>query len=88
MLCPMYIGEIAEASIRGALGSFFQMFLCVGILLTYFLGALVDWRTLSIMLGVIPIVFLVFFFFMPETPIFLLKSNQADAAETTLKYFR
>lgn len=88
VLCPMYIGEIAEASIRGALGSFFQMFLCVGILLTYFLGALVDWRSLSVMLGIIPIVFVVFFYFMPETPIFLLKSDQMDVAESTMKYFR
>lgn len=88
VLCPMYIGEIAESSIRGALGSFFQMFLCIGILFTYFLGALVAWKSLSMLLAVVPIAFLVFFYFMPETPIFLLKKNLTSEAESTLKYFR
>ncbi|CAH0401707.1 unnamed protein product [Chilo suppressalis] len=32
---PMYIGEIAETSIRGSLGAFFQLFLTVGILFTF-----------------------------------------------------
>lgn len=88
VLCPMYIGEIAETSVRGALGSFFQMFLCVGILVTYFLGAFLQWHALSMCLGVIPVIFIGIFYFMPETPTYLLKINNTDDAETTLVYFR
>lgn len=88
VLCPMYIGEIAETSIRGALGSFFQMFICFGILITYFIGAFVKWQALSTILALAPITFIVVFYFMPETPTYLLKINEVDEAEKNLKYFR
>lgn len=88
VICPMYIGEIASAEIRGALGSFFQMFLCIGILLTYFLGSLVTWRYLSGLLAIVPVLFALLFFLMPETPTYLLKIGDGDAAEKSLTYFR
>lgn len=88
VLCPMYISEIASTEIRGALGSFFQMFLCVGILLTYFLGSFVSWRYLSGLLAIVPIVFAGLFFLMPETPTYLLKIADGDGAEKSLTYFR
>lgn len=35
---PMYVAEIAEAKIRGTLGTFFQLQITVGLLLGYTLG--------------------------------------------------
>lgn len=84
----MYIGEIAETSIRGALGSFFQLFLTIGILFTYVIGAVTDWKTLSIISAVIPILFGLIFFFMPETPQYLLKKNKLKEAENSLRWLR
>ncbi|GJQ75914.1 hypothetical protein Trydic_g17974 [Trypoxylus dichotomus] len=85
---PMYIGEIAEASIRGALGSFFQMFICTGILLTAVFGSFLSWLHLSILLGIFPIIFAIGMFLMPETPFYLVKIGNLNEARRELRYFR
>lgn len=69
---PCYTSEIAEKQIRGALGSYFQLMVTLGILFVYAVGAGVDLKVLSYICGVIPIVFAVTFFFMPESPVFLM----------------
>jgi SP family facilitated glucose transporter-like MFS transporter 8 len=59
--------------LRGALGAFFQLFLTVGILFIYIVGALVDWVTLSVVSAIFPILLIVAVFFIPESPIYLVK---------------
>lgn len=68
---PMYTGEIASNNIRGTLGSFFQLMLTIGILLAYILGAWVPFMVYNVILMVLPIIFVVVFFFMPESPRYL-----------------
>nr|QHN70675.1 MFS transporter 7 [Limenitis arthemis astyanax] len=85
---PMYIGEIAETSIRGALGAFFQLFLTVGILFTYVVGAWTHWRTLSIVSAIFPILLIAVFWWMPETPQYLLGKNRRRDAEKALRWLR
>lgn len=62
---PLYIGETAQKEIRGTLGSYFQLMITIGILFVYAVGAGVDVFLLSIICGVIPLVFGLIFFFMP-----------------------
>lgn len=69
----MFVSEIAETSIRGALGAFFQLFLTVGILFIYVAGALTSWVTLSIMCAVFPVLLIIAMVFIPESPTFLVK---------------
>lgn len=73
VVAPMFISEIAETSLRGALGAFFQLFLTVGILFVYVVGSLVDWVTLSWICAIFPILLIVSVFFIPDSPIFLVK---------------
>ena len=47
LAAPVYIGETAEASLRGALGSCMQLSLVVGVLFCYSVGAGVDWVILT-----------------------------------------
>lgn len=68
---PMYTGEIAQKDIRGTLGSFFQLMITIGILFVYGIGAGLDVFWLSIVCALIPIIFGVIFFFMPESPTYL-----------------
>ncbi|KAL0811515.1 hypothetical protein ABMA28_009906 [Loxostege sticticalis] len=85
---PMYIGEIAETSIRGSLGAFFQLFLTVGILFTFVVGAWTHWRTLSIISAVLPPLLVIVFWWMPETPQYLLGKNRRHDAEKALRWLR
>lgn len=85
---PIYIGEIAHDSIRGALAAFFQMFLCAGILLTCIISSFTDWIMLSKSLTIVPLLFLITFNFMPETPAYDIKSGNLKRARKTLEYFR
>ncbi|XP_077287491.1 facilitated trehalose transporter Tret1-like isoform X2 [Arctopsyche grandis] len=85
---PMYIGEIAETSIRGALGSFFQLFLTIGILFANLIGGALTWRIFSVVCSIIPVIFAVAFFFVPETPQYLLKKNKLREAEKSLRWLR
>lgn len=68
---PMYVGEISQKEIRGTLGSFFQLMLTIGIVFAYAVGAIVHVFYLSIICGVIPLLFGLVFFFMPESPTYL-----------------
>lgn len=62
---PIYIGEIAQKDIRGILGSFFQLMITIGILFVYAVGAGVNVMWLSIICGIIPLVFGAVFMFVP-----------------------
>ncbi|CAH0546451.1 unnamed protein product [Brassicogethes aeneus] len=85
---PLYTSEIAQDDIRGALGSFFQLLLCVGILISNILGAYVDIKVFSIICAMIPLIFGVVFFFQPETPIYSMKKGNEAAALAALKKLR
>ncbi|XP_031787825.1 facilitated trehalose transporter Tret1-2 homolog isoform X1 [Nasonia vitripennis] len=85
---PMYTAEIAENSIRGTLGSYFQLMLTVGILVSYVLGPMVSMFQLSLISTVIPVIFFCVFFFMPETPIYYLKKGNLDAARASMVRLR
>lgn len=85
---PLYTSEIAENQIRGTLGSYFQLMLVVGILVTYILGPNVSMFQLSVISALVPLVFCCVFFFMPETPIYYLKKGDEDSARASLVRLR
>lgn len=73
MVTPMFISEYAETSIRGLLGTCFQLFLTIGILLVYGVGAITSWVNLSYVCGVVPVLYTIGMFFVPESPVWLMK---------------
>lgn len=82
---PLYTSETSEAAIRGSLGSYFQLMLTGGILLSYILGATVkNMFYISLISAVVPLVFFAVFIFMPETPTYYLKKNNEEAARQSL----
>lgn len=60
----------------------------MGILYSYVVGSLVDYVWLGILSAIIPVVFVVVFFFMPETPNYLLTKNRRAEAEKSLRVLR
>lgn len=87
-IVPMYCGEIAETSIRGALGSFLQLFITIGLLYSYVIGPFVNYTVFWIVCSVLPIVFVVCFLPMPESPYYLISKGDRQGAVSALAKLR
>lgn len=85
---PQYSSEIAEKEIRGIVGTFFQLLIISGILFAYVIGAHVTVFRASIIGGLIPLVFGAIFFFMPESPVFLVIEKREEEAMRSYKWLR
>ncbi|CUB12792.1 D-xylose-proton symporter [Bacillus cereus] len=91
-ICPIYIGEIAPADIRGRLVSFNQFMIIFGMLVVYFVnwgianGETLEWINnvgwrYMFASGVIPaIIFAILLLFVPETPRYLAIQHQNKKA--------
>lgn len=75
-------------SIRGALGSFLVLFINLGILIGYLLGACVTYFWLNIILSLLPLIFLLFFLTLPESPVWLARSARVDEATKALCWLK
>ncbi|KAJ8716334.1 hypothetical protein PYW08_013619 [Mythimna loreyi] len=85
---PAYTSEIAQDSIRGTLGSYFQLMITLGILFAYVVGGYTSVFVFNILCTCIPIVFGLVFFFMPESPSFLVVKGRNDEAREALVRLR
>jgi SP family facilitated glucose transporter-like MFS transporter 8 len=88
VITPIYCEEIAEVSIRGALGILFDLQVGNGILFVYVVGAYMSYLWLCITSAVIPIVFFLTFIWMPESPIYLASKGKIEEAEKSLRWLR
>lgn len=92
VLSPMYIAEIAPAKIRGKLVSVNQLSIIVGFILStiscYYFGDHAQPESWRWMFGsaIVPsVVFFVSLFLIPESPRWLIKTQQTQRAELVLK---
>ncbi|XP_012287765.1 facilitated trehalose transporter Tret1 [Orussus abietinus] len=85
---PMYVGEIAETSIRGVLGSFLQLFITIGFLFSYAIGPYVSYVVLCYSCATIPLIFFLCFLPMPESPYYLLSKGRKEDALQNLARLR
>jgi SP family xylose:H+ symportor-like MFS transporter len=91
-ICPMYIGEIAPAEIRGRLVSFNQFAIIFGMLVVYFVnwgianGKPIEWinttgwRHMFVSEAIPAGIFGILLFFVPETPRYLALSHRDEKA--------
>ncbi|XP_045539843.1 facilitated trehalose transporter Tret1 [Papilio machaon] len=83
---PLYIGEIAEDKIRGALSAFFLLFINIGFLLAYAIGPFSSYWGLTATGGILSLFYVPFTWLLPETPFFLVyKGNIKEASEVLQK---
>jgi MFS family permease len=85
---PQYSAEIAEKEIRGTISTFFQLLIALGILYPYIVGAYVSVFVMNIVCAVWPVIFGIAFFFMPESPTYLIINNRDEEAAKALKWLR
>lgn len=91
-VCPMYIGEIAPADIRGRLVSINQFAIIFGMLVVYFVNFGIargqsigyinetGWRLMFLSEAIPAALFGILLFFVPETPRYLALTNRDDKA--------
>lgn len=80
----MYCGEIAEKDIRGKLGTAINLLKLTGSLYVLSIGPFVSYKALTLSCSSILIIFVVSFYFMPETPTYLLKVGKKEQANKNL----
>ncbi|XP_015597133.1 facilitated trehalose transporter Tret1 [Cephus cinctus] len=83
VVVPTYVSEIAETSSRGTLGSLFQLFITIGIVLTFVIGSVVSYIGLSIACAMVEVLLVATFIWMPESPTwFVAQGRKADAVKS------
>lgn len=87
-IVPIYLGEIAEPSIRGSLSTFFAIMTYVGVLFEYVIGPYVSYNALATASLSFCLFFFVAFSTMPETPYYWVKVNQMEKARASLFWLR
>lgn len=85
---PQYSSEITEKEIRGVVGTFFQLLIIAGILFVYIIGAITTVYWMNVICSIFPLIFGVFFFFMPESPVYLVSKNKIDEAAKSIRWLR
>ncbi len=94
---PIYIGELVYARIRGRLMSFWQMCYGIGaILASYIALAGIDsphlgawqWRIVTLLQIIPPMVLMFFLYFCPETPRWYLQKGRVEEARKVLETVR
>lgn len=71
IVVPIFNAEISIPKIRGKTGSFYQTLVNFGILFAFAIGPYISLPVLTIVSGFTTLVFFVFFFYVPETPTYL-----------------
>lgn len=91
LVSPMYVAEVSPASIRGRLGTMYQLSIIVGVLISFGLNYLLrntginNWRWMFLT-GIVPsAIFFVFVSIAPETPRFLMMKGRESEALAVLE---
>ncbi|XP_063985454.1 facilitated trehalose transporter Tret1-like [Diachasmimorpha longicaudata] len=87
-LITIYLGEIADKNIRGALGTFLKVSANIGTLFVTAVGAYLPYWQLNLVSISVPLIFMITFAFMPETPYFYLIKGRIPDAEKSLMTLR
>lgn len=91
LLSPMYVSEVSPPSIRGRMGTFYQMSIITGILISYCINYLLrntgeaNWRWMFLTGAAPSLLFLVLISLAPETPRFLVRVGKTDEAFALLE---
>lgn len=92
VVISMYIAEIAPPSHRGALGSFLQLFMTIGILIIEAIGlglsSAIGWRIVVVLTVVPAIIQMICLPFCSRSPRWLISQNRTEEARAALLHLR
>ncbi|XP_075985592.1 facilitated trehalose transporter Tret1-like [Anticarsia gemmatalis] len=88
VVVPVYVKEISEDTLRGALGSLNMTVCKLGVIFVYAVGMLVSYKVNQGVYLAVSGVHVLLFCFMPESPNYLLKIGQEKKAAKTISWLR
>lgn len=88
VVLPMYIADISSAHIRGYLGTVQTVMAKVGLLFMYAVGPFISIRLMAWICTIPVIIFIAIYYWLPESPYYLLASDQPAKAEVCLQKLR
>ncbi|KAI9579803.1 hypothetical protein GQX74_000591 [Glossina fuscipes] len=88
VVVPIFISEIADPSIRGALSSMAMLMLSFGILAGYIMSTYLDYYVNPFIIVIFPLLYLIAVTQFPETPQHLLRKHKISDARESFKFYR
>ncbi|CAH1995566.1 unnamed protein product [Acanthoscelides obtectus] len=85
---PMYMAEITEPKIRGTFGNGQTVAIYFGQFAINVIGTYLDVKKTSYICVVVPVLFLILFPMMPESPYYLIRKGKYEEAKEALKWLR
>lgn len=86
--CPMYMAEISDPKIRGLLSGIIYIMVHIGTLIVYCIGPFTPFYVAPLIGSTMVIMELAVFYFMPESPYFLLSVDKERKAREALAFFK
>ncbi|GLV45357.1 uncharacterized protein CBL_05457 [Carabus blaptoides fortunei] len=88
IIFPMYMGEVTEPSIRGVVSCSLPLSLMTGMLLINAYVPFLSIRDSSIISAVVPVLLIICFAWMPESPYYLIMKGKMEEAKKALYFLR
>ncbi|XP_077290103.1 facilitated trehalose transporter Tret1-like [Arctopsyche grandis] len=85
---PIYVAEIAENHNRGALMSFFVLWMAVGGFFVSCIGPYVSLQTMAEISAIFPVLLLATMLLVPDSPYYLMRIGKEEKAIKSLKWLR
>ncbi|KAI5693007.1 hypothetical protein M8J75_005704 [Diaphorina citri] len=87
-VAQVYIVEISEPEIRGRLSAVLKIVNQTGVLLSFAVGAVLNWRQLAFVVALAPAAFFAAVLALPETPSYLMLAGKDEEAARSLRWLR
>lgn len=87
-IMPMYLAEISSDRVRGSVSTLMSVMVKVGLLISYSVGPYVSFRVMAWISLTYPIVFVLTFWWLPESPYHLLAHKKRAEAAVSLARLR
>ncbi|KAK4875499.1 hypothetical protein RN001_011921 [Aquatica leii] len=86
--CQVYVAEVSDPKMRGMLSGIPFASYAFGILLVYMLGTAAHWRIVAGLSVILPTLAILVFFFLPESPVWLVRKGQVEKASKACYWLR
>ncbi|XP_017075101.1 facilitated trehalose transporter Tret1-like [Drosophila eugracilis] len=88
VVLPIFICEVADSSIRGALSSMVMLSVDFGVLSGFILSTYLPYHVVPFLGFIVPVAYFIASLMLPETAPYLLKRSQLGAAEKSFRYYK